>query len=129
MLRFNNLKNYFLGITLFTIFFSKAFAYPHSEKIVNASSLAIKYSANSIINLPDKQGTLLKGNVKITINPLTYLSADKVLIKFADKKQKTIREFIIFGEGSLKKKQQVSHFKDGIYNLAKTKLTAEKIWQ
>ncbi|MGQ3889784.1 hypothetical protein ACQUW5_12235 [Legionella sp. CNM-1927-20] len=129
MLRFNNLKNYFLGITLFTIVFSEAFAYSHFEKTANSSSLAIKYSANSIINLPDKQGTLLKEDVKITINHFIHLSADKVLIKFADNKQKTIREFIVFGEGSLKKKQHISHFKDGIYNLAKTKLTAEKIWQ
>ncbi|WP_131782439.1 hypothetical protein [Legionella gresilensis] len=128
MLRLTNLKNYFLGITLFTIIFSEAFADSHSEKAASSSS-TINYSANSIVNLPDKQGTLLKGNVEITINQLIHFSANKVLIKFADNKQKAIREFIIFGEDSLKKKQHVSHFKDGIYNLAKSKLTAEKIWQ
>ncbi|WP_419419228.1 hypothetical protein ACNVED_11885 [Legionella sp. D16C41] len=129
MLRFNKFKNYFLGITLFSVALGPIFAAPNVKKATNSAKLTINYKADSIVNLPDNQGTLLKGKVNININQFMQLSADKVLIKFFDNKSKAIHEFIIFGEGTLKDKQSISHFKNGVYNPKSKKLMAEKIWR
>jgi len=128
MLKFHHLKpiKSFLGVGLLMATICTAIAAPNLEKHeLQSATSKIMFSAN-MIQPADGKGNMLNGNVQLSIGNRINISADKVLVTYADEKQHEVAEFTIYGQGTLAEGDHSMRFMNGTFNPT-YQLSAEKI--
>lgn len=129
MLKFHHLKpiKTFLGIGLLTAIICTAIAAPKlGEHKMQFITSKITFAAN-IIQPADEKGNMLIGNVQLSVENKVNITANKVLVKYADKSKHAVAEFTIYGEGVLTEGEHSMRFINGTFNPNTYQLYAEKI--
>lgn len=131
MFKFHHLKTIkvFLGIgLLITATICAAITTPHFEKYkFQPTTSKIIFKANKIQPSSDGKENMLNGNVQLIIGDSIKISADNVLVKYADGGKNAVAEFIIYGKGTLTDGKHLMQFVNGTFNPNTSQLTAQKI--
>jgi lipopolysaccharide export system protein LptA len=116
-----------LGIGLLIATIGTTMAAPNLGKhVLQSSPSEITFAANMIQSTDGKEN-MLNGNVKLSIGSRIKISADKVLVKYAEEGQHEIAEFIIYGKGTLTEGDHSMQFVNGTFNPNTSQLSAETI--
>lgn len=129
MLKFHYLKpiKAFLGVGLLTATICTAIAASNLEKHeIHSATSKITFAAN-MIQPVDGKVNMLNGNVQLSIGNRIKLSADKVLVKYADEGQLEVAEFTIYVKGTLTEGDHSMQFVNSTFNPNTSQLSAEKI--
>ncbi len=115
MLTFNKRK--IALIVALASFFTTAFA-------VTPNKPAVGFSANHIVQVSNKQQSLLTGNVKIFVGKQITITGEKALVKYQNSK---VSEFVIYGKGTYTTAKQQMQFNNATFNPQTGRLIADEI--